>query len=293
MAELVVRSEQRCHGGTIGFYSHASTSTGTEMRFAVYLPPGAETGRLPVLYYLAGLTCTEETFMIKAGALPLAAAAGIILVAPDTSPRGVELPGDREHWDFGIGAGFYVDATEAPWAQHYRMYSYVVDELPAIIEARFPAGPRRGIFGHSMGGHGALVIALRNPARYHSVSAFAPIANPMAVPWGQKAFGRYLGPDRARWEAYDASALLGRTAGDRDILVDQGLADQFLERELHPEALEAAARASGGRVAVRRHAGYDHSYWFIQTFIADHIAWHRERLHDAGAAPRASRGPAS
>jgi S-formylglutathione hydrolase len=293
MAELVVRSEQRCHGGTIGFYSHASTSTGTEMRFAVYLPPGAETGRLPVLYYLAGLTCTEETFMIKAGALPLAAAAGIILVAPDTSPRGVELPGDREHWDFGIGAGFYVDATEPPWAQHYRMYSYVVDELPAIVEARFPAGPRRGIFGHSMGGHGALVVALRNPARYHSVSAFAPIANPMAVPWGHKAFGRYLGSDRARWEAYDASALLRRAPGDRDILVDQGLADQFLERELHPEALEAAAHASGGRVTVRRHAGYDHSYWFIQTFIADHIAWHRERLHDAGAAPRASRGTAS
>jgi len=293
MTELVVRSEQRCHGGTIGFYSHASSSTGTEMRFAVYLPPGAETGRLPVLYYLAGLTCTEETFMIKAGALPLAAAAGIILVAPDTSPRGVELPGDREHWDFGVGAGFYVDATESPWAQHYRMYSYVVDELPAIVEARFPAGPRRGIFGHSMGGHGALVVALRNPARYQSVSAFAPIANPMAVPWGEKAFGRYLGPDRARWEAYDASALLRRAPGERDILVDQGLADQFLERELHPEALEAAARASGGRVTVRRHAGYDHSYWFIQTFIADHIAWHRERLHDAGTAPRASRGTAS
>jgi S-formylglutathione hydrolase len=293
MAELVVRSEQRCHGGTIGFYSHASTSTGTEMRFAVYLPPGADSGRLPVLYYLAGLTCSEETFMIKAGALPLAASAGIILVAPDTSPRGVELPGDREHWDFGIGAGFYVDATEAPWAQHYRMYSYVVDELPAIIEARFPAGARRGIFGHSMGGHGALVVALRNPARYQSVSAFAPIANPIAVPWGQKAFGRYLGADRARWEAYDASVLLRRAPGGGEILVDQGTSDQFLERELHPEALEAAAHASGGRVTVRRHAGYDHSYWFIQTFIADHIAWHRERLHDAGTAPRASRGTAS
>jgi S-formylglutathione hydrolase len=293
MAELVVRSEQRCHGGTIGFYSHASTSTGTEMRFAVYLPPGADSGRLPVLYYLAGLTCSEETFMIKAGALALAASAGIILVAPDTSPRGVELPGDREHWDFGIGAGFYVDATEAPWAKHYRMYSYVVDELPAIIEARFPAGARRGIFGHSMGGHGALVVALRNPARYQSVSAFAPIANPIAVPWGQKAFGRYLGADRARWEAYDASVLLRRAPGDGEILVDQGTSDQFLERELHPEALEAAAHASGGRVTVRRHAGYDHSYWFIQTFIADHIAWHRERLHDAGTAPRASRGTAS
>lgn len=293
MAELVVRSEQRCHGGTIGFYSHASTSTGTEMRFAVYLPPGADSGRLPVLYYLAGLTCTEETFMIKAGALPLAAAAGIILVAPDTSPRGVELPGDREHWDFGIGAGFYVDATESPWAKHYRMYSYVVDELPAIVEARFPAGSRRGIFGHSMGGHGALVVALRNPARYQSVSAFAPIANPMAVPWGQKAFGRYLGPDRTRWEAYDASVLLPGAPGDCEILIDQGTSDQFLERELHPEALEAAARDWGGHVTVRRHAGYDHSYWFIQTFIADHIAWHRERLHDAGSAPRASRGTAS
>ena len=293
MAELVVRSEQRCHGGTIGFYSHASTSTGTEMRFAVYLPPGAETGRLPVLYYLAGLTCTEDTFMIKAGALGLAAGSGIILVAPDTSPRGIELPGDREHWDFGVGAGFYVDATESPWAKHYRMYSYVVDELPAIIEARFPAGARRGIFGHSMGGHGALVVALRNPARYQSVSAFAPIANPMAVPWGQKAFGRYLGADRARWEAYDASVLLRRAPGDCEIFVDQGTSDQFLERELHPEALEAAAQASGGRVTVRRHPGYDHSYWFIQTFIADHIAWHRERLHDAGTAPRASRGTAS
>ena len=293
MAELVVRSEQRCHGGTIGFYSHASTSTGTEMRFAVYLPPGAETGRLPVLYYLAGLTCTEETFVIKAGALALAASAGMILVAPDTSPRGVELPGDREHWDFGIGAGFYVDATESPWAKHYRMYSYVVDELPAIIEARFPASERRGIFGHSMGGHGALVVALRNPARYQSVSAFAPIANPMAVPWGQKAFGGYLGADRSRWEAYDASALLRAAPRGCEILVDQGVADQFLERELHPEALEEAARASGARLIVRRHPGYDHSYWFIQTFIADHIAWHRERLHDAGSAPRAARGGAA
>jgi S-formylglutathione hydrolase len=276
--EITVASEKRCYGGTIGFYSHASTATGTEMKFAVYVPPAAEGARLPVLYYLAGLTCTEETFMIKAGALELAARAGIILVAPDTSPRGIELPGDRESWDFGVGAGFYVDATESPWAPHYRMYSYVVDELPAIVEARFPASDRRGIFGHSMGGHGALVIALRNPARYHSVSAFAPIANPMAVPWGQKAFGRYLGADRTRWEAYDASVLLRRAPSGREILVDQGLADQFLERELHPEALEVAASGAGHRVTVRRHAGYDHSYWFIQTFIADHMAWHRDRL---------------
>jgi S-formylglutathione hydrolase len=279
--KVTVASEKRCHGGTIGFYSHASTATGTEMKFAVYVPPSAERARLPVLYYLAGLTCTEETFMIKAGALELAARAGIILVAPDTSPRGIELPGDRESWDFGVGAGFYVDATESPWAPHYRMYSYVVDELPAIVEARFPASERRGIFGHSMGGHGALVIALRNPERYQSVSAFAPIANPMAVPWGQKAFGRYLGADRARWEAYDASVLLRRAPSGREILVDQGLADQFLERELHPEALEVAASGAGHRVTVRRHAGYDHSYWFIQTFIAEHIAWHRDRLGTA------------
>ncbi len=278
MAELTVRSEQRCHGGTIGFYSHASASTGTEMRFAVYVPPGAAGARYPVLYYLAGLTCTEETFMIKAGALPLAASAGVMIVTLDTSPRGVELPGDREHWDFGVGAGFYVDATEPPWAQHYRMYSYVVDELPAIVEANFPATARRGIFGHSMGGHGALVIALRNPARYHSVSAFAPIANPIAVPWGQKAFSRYLGADRTRWEAYDASVLLQRAPSRRELLVDQGLTDQFLENQLHPEALEAAARASDQRLTLRRHAAYDHSYWFIQTFIADHVAWHRDRL---------------
>jgi len=278
MAELTVRSEQRCHGGTIGFYSHASASTGTEMRFAVYVPPGAAGPRYPVLYYLAGLTCTEETFMIKAGALPLAASAGVMLVTLDTSPRGVELPGDRETWDFGVGAGFYVDATESPWAQHYRMYSYVVDELPAIIETNFPATTRRGVFGHSMGGHGALVIALRNPARYHSVSAFAPIANPIAVPWGEKAFSRYLGADRTRWEAYDASVLLQRAPGGRELLVDQGLTDQFLENQLHPEALEAAARASDQRLTLRRHAGYDHSYWFIQTFIADHIAWHRDQL---------------
>jgi S-formylglutathione hydrolase len=280
MAEITVRSEQRCHGGVMGFYSHASSSTGTEMRFAVYVPPNPEGARLPVLYYLAGLTCTEETFMIKAGAQRFAAAAGIILVAPDTSPRGIELPGDREQWDFGVGAGFYVDATVPPWSQHYRMYSYVVDELPAVVEARFPASSRRGIFGHSMGGHGALVIALRDPARYHSVSAFAPIANPMAVPWGEKAFSRYLGADRTLWEAYDASVLLRRAPRGREILVDQGAADQFLDSQLRPGELEAAAGAAGHHLTLRHHAGYDHSYWFIQTFVADHVAWHRERLRD-------------
>ena len=279
---ITTRSEQRCFGGTIGFYSHASTATGTEMRFAVYVPPHTNGARLPVLYYLAGLTCTEETFMIKAGALRLAASHGLILVAPDTSPRGLDLPGDSASWDFGVGAGFYVDATEAPWAPHYRMYSYVVDELPAVIASRFPASDRRGVFGHSMGGHGALVIALRNPARYHSVSAFAPIAAPMVVPWGEKAFSGYLGRDRARWEAYDASVLLGRAPFPHDLLVDPGLADQFLTTQLRPEALEAAAARAGQQLTLRRHAAYDHSYWFIQSFVEDHLAWHAERLHRAG-----------
>ena len=279
---LTTRSEQRCFDGTIGFYSHAATTTGSEMRFAVYVPPHVDGARLPVLYYLAGLTCTEETFMIKAGALRLAASHGLILVAPDTSPRGLDLPGDAASWDFGVGAGFYVDATEPPWAPHYRMYSYVVDELPAVVASRFPASDRRGIFGHSMGGHGALVIALRNPTRYHSVSAFAPIAAPMAVPWGEKAFTGYLGRDRARWEDYDASVLLGRAPYPHDLLVDQGLADPFLTTQLRPEALETAALRAGQRLTLRRHAAYDHSYWFIQSFVGDHLAWHADRLHRAG-----------
>ncbi len=275
---ITKKSAQACFGGTMGFYSHASRATGTEMRFGVYVPPHAAGAKLPVLYYLAGLTCTEETFAIKAGAQRLAATHGLVLVTPDTSPRGLDLPGDAEAWDFGVGAGFYVDATEAPWAANYRMYSYVVDELPALVEAHFPVDDRRGIFGHSMGGHGALVIAQRNPSRYRSVSAFAPICNPGAVPWGEKALGRYLGKDRATWEAYDASALMRKAPFPGEILVDQGLDDPFLTRELHPEALEAAAAASGQRLTLRRHAGYDHSYWFIQTFVADHLAWHAERL---------------
>ncbi|MFT3774920.1 MAG: S-formylglutathione hydrolase [Minicystis sp.] len=275
---ITKRSAQACFGGTMGFYTHASRETGTEMRFGVYVPPHEAGAKLPALYYLAGLTCTEETFAIKAGAQRLAAAHGLVLVTLDTSPRGLDLPGDAEHWDFGVGAGFYVDATEAPWATNYRMYSYVVDELPQVIEAHFPVSDRRGIFGHSMGGHGALVIALRNPSRYRSVSAFAPISNPMEVPWGQKAFSRYLGADRAAWAAYDASARMRETPFPGEILVDQGLEDQFLARELHPESLEAAAAVSGQRLTLRRHAGYDHSYWFIQTFVADHLAWHAERL---------------
>lgn len=278
MTAIKTRSAQRCFGGTQGFYAHASSATGTEMKFGVYVPPHAEGARLPALYYLAGLTCTEETFAIKAGAQRLAAELGLVLITLDTSPRGLELPGDSASWDFGVGAGFYLDATEAPWAANYRMYSYVVDELPQLIEASFPVDDRRGIFGHSMGGHGALVIALRNPTRYRSVSAFAPIANPIAVPWGEKAFGNYLGADRARWEAYDASLLLARAPYAHDLLVDQGLDDQFLASQLHPEALEAAASQAHQRLTLRRHAGYDHSYWFIQSFVGDHLAWHAERL---------------
>lgn len=276
---LQTRSEQACFGGRLGFYAHASASTGTDMRFAVYQPPQAAGGPVPALYYLAGLTCTEETFVIKAGAQRLAAELGLMLVACDTSPRGLDLPGDAESWDFGVGAGFYLDATAAPWSRHYRMSAYVNDELPALIEAHFPARTdRRGIFGHSMGGHGALVAALRQPQRWASVSAFAPIANPAAVPWGEKAFGNYLGPDRQAWAQWDASLLMRQRAYPGTILVDQGLDDQFLAGQLHPEALEAAAAESGQALRLRRHAGYDHSYWFIQSFVDDHLRHHAATL---------------
>ena len=276
---LTIRSEHACFGGTIGFYSHESDEIGAEMKVSVYVPPKPEGRRLPVLYFLAGLTCTEETFMIKAGALRLAAELGLILVAPDTSPRGLGLPGEDDDWDFGSGAGFYLDAEVEPWDRNYRMFSYVTKELPALVEARFPAdGARKGIFGHSMGGHGALVAALKVPGAYRSVSAFAPIANPVAVPWGLKAFGGYLGSDRARWADWDASLLMRKAPFAGDILVDQGLKDQFLENQLRPDALEAAARESGQSLVLRRHEGYDHSYWFIQSFIEDHLRWHAERL---------------
>ena len=274
-----IRAEQRCFDGTIGFYSHESAETRTRMNFSVFVPPQAKAAPVAALYYLSGLTCTEETFVIKAGALRLAAECGLLLVAPDTSPRGLGLPGEDDDWDFGTGAGFYIDAEAEPWRQHYRMYSYVVRELPALIEAKFPArADRRGIFGHSMGGHGALVIALKNPEAYQSVSAFAPISNPAAVPWGQKAFTNYLGSDRAHWRSWDASLLMREHPYPGEILVDQGLADQFLEKELHPDALEESARVSGQRLTLRRHQGYDHSYWFIQTFIEDHLKWHASRL---------------
>lgn len=263
----------------MAFYEHASAATGTAMRFGIFLPQQVARGKCPALYYLAGLTCTEETFAIKAGAQRFAAEHGLVLVCPDTSPRGLGLPGETEAWDFGEGAGFYLDATEAPWAGHYRMAQYVTQELVALVEAEFPvSGERRGVFGHSMGGHGALVTALREPSRWHSVSAFAPICNPVAVPWGQKAFPRYLGADEKAWGEWDASVLMRRRAYPGPILVDQGLADQFLATQLKPEALEAAASVSEQKLVVRRHEGYDHSYWFIQSFMGDHIAHHATQL---------------
>jgi S-formylglutathione hydrolase len=277
---IETRSEHRCFGGWQGFYSHASTTIGSTMNFSVFVPPQAERAPVPALFFLAGLTCSEETFMIKAGAQRLAAELGLMLVACDTSPRGLNLPGDADSWDVGVAAGFYLDATQPPWAAHYRMGSYVNVELPAVIEAHFPAVKNiRGIFGHSMGGHGALVTALRHPERWYSVSAFAPISNPSNTPWGEKAFGRYLGADRAAWAEWDASLLLRHRAHPAPILVDQGLQDQFLAQQLAPESLQAAAAVSGQVLTVRLHEGYDHSYWFIQSFIADHLHHHARQLY--------------
>ncbi|HZF15125.1 MAG TPA: S-formylglutathione hydrolase [Steroidobacteraceae bacterium] len=275
---LETLSRHRAFGGAVGFYRHAAATTACAMRFSVFAPPQAERGPVPVLYYLAGLTCTEETFMIKAGAQRLAAELGLMLVAPDTSPRGVPLPGDSESWDFGVGAGFYLDATQEPWSKHYRMYSYVTEELPAVIAANFPADAKRqGIFGHSMGGHGALTIGLRLHDRYRSISAFAPIVAPMDVPWGQKAFTNYLGGDRSAWKQFDATTLmLEQEDGAKRprILIDQGLADQFLASQLQPERFEEACAQVGQPLTLRRHEGYDHGYYFISTFIEDHLRHH-------------------
>jgi S-formylglutathione hydrolase len=279
MPELL--SEHACFGGVQRFYRFDSAAIGLPMRFSVYLPPGADGQRLPVLFYLAGLTCTEETFVTKAGAQRIAAELGIILVAPDTSPRGAGVPGEADSWDFGVGAGFYVDATEEPWSRHYRMYSHIL-ELRELVLAELPADPARvGIFGHSMGGHGALMLALRNPDLFRSVSAFAPIAAPARCPWGRKAFGGYLGPDESAWRAYDATELMahaGRALFPNGILIDQGLADKFLAEQLYPETFEDACRATGQPLELRRHAGYDHGYYFISTFVEDHLRFHAERL---------------
>jgi S-formylglutathione hydrolase len=274
-------SEHACFGGVQRFYRFDSSTIGLPMRFSVYLPPGAEGKRLPVLFYLAGLTCTEETFMIKAGAQRVAAQEGLILVTPDTSPRGAGVPGEADNWDFGVGAGFYVDATQAPWAERYRMYSHIL-ELRELVLATLPADPARvGVFGHSMGGHGALMMALRNPDLFRSVSAFAPIAAPMRCPWGQKAFGGYLGADQAAWRQYDASELMAAMDAapfPGGILIDQGLADKFLAEQLHPEAFEEACARAGQPLTLRRHEGYDHGYYFISTFMDDHLRHHARIL---------------
>ncbi len=273
-------STQKCFGGMQGVYRHEAKETGCTMRFAVFLPPQAAAGTVPALYYLAGLTCTEENFTVKAGAQRVAAELGIALIAPDTSPRGLGYPGEDDAYDFGTGAGFYVDATETPWRDGYRMYYYITKELPALINASFPVDPARvGIFGHSMGGHGALTIALKNPGAYRSVSAFAPIVSPMRCPWGEKALTGYLGVDRANWRAYDATALIeDRGWAGPAILVDQGTADPFLERELKPELLREACAAKGVKLDLRMQEGYDHSYFFIATFVEDHLRHHARHL---------------
>ena len=278
MLELI--SEHACFGGVQRFYRHHAAAIGLPMRFSVFIPPAAPGASLPAMFYLAGLTCNEETFMTKAGAQRVAAREGLMLIAPDTSPRGANIAGESDAWDFGVGAGFYVDATEQPWQGHYRMFSYIA-ELHALVVAELNADPQRiGIFGHSMGGHGALVLALRRPDLFRSVSAFAPIAAPSRCPWGEKAFGNYLGADRAAWAQYDASALMAQQHAPfaQGILIDQGLADKFLEEQLHPDLFEAACAQAGQRVEIRRHAGYDHGYYFISTFMEDHLRFHRQNL---------------
>jgi len=272
-------SEQRCFDGIQGRYRHRSEACAGTMHFSVYQPPQAARGPVPTLYFLAGLTCTDETFMIKAGAQRVAAELGLMLVTPDTSPRETGLAGIADDWEFGEGAGFYLDATQPPYARCFRMHDYVARELPALVESRFGADPsRRAIAGHSMGGHGALVLALHHPDRYRSVSALAPIVAPSQVPWGHKAFSRYLGEDRAAWRDHDATALLGRGRFPDTILIDQGENDRFLAEQLRPELFEAACAEHGQPLRLRRHPGYDHSYWFIASFIADHLRHHAQAL---------------
>ncbi|KQQ40190.1 S-formylglutathione hydrolase [Duganella sp. Leaf126] len=281
MLELL--SEHACFGGVQRFYRHPSREIGLPMRFSVFIPAHPDGQRLPALFYLAGLTCNEETFMTKAGAQRHAAEAGLILIAPDTSPRGADVPGETDSWDFGVGAGFYLDATRPAWARHYRMESYI-HELRALVVAELPVdGDRVGIFGHSMGGHGALTLALKNPQAFRSVSAFAPIAAPIKSPWGKKAFTGYLGDNQETWEPYDASVLMARlqTPFPAGILIDQGLGDKFLAEQLYPEVFEAACRNAAQPLELRRHPGYDHGYYFITTFIADHIRFHARNLTES------------
>ncbi len=272
-----VRAQHRVHGGTLRYCEHASAATQTQMRFSVFTPPGE--GPFAYLIWLSGLTCTEDNFTTKAGAYGHATTHNVAIVAPDTSPRGDGVT-DDPGYDLGQGAGFYIDATQAPWAQHFKMESYVTRDLIAAVEGAFPLKPQRSIFGHSMGGHGALTLAMKHPSLFKSVSAFAPIASPTRCPWGEKAFSAYLGADRERWKAHDAALLMqvGKAEPFDDILVDQGLADQFLQNQLKPELLEEAAQASRQKLTLRRHEGYDHSYFFMASVVGDHIAFHAARL---------------
>jgi S-formylglutathione hydrolase len=279
-ATIKTVAQNRCFGGVQGVYSHDARETRCVMRFGVYLPPQAEAGRVPALYWLSGLTCTEENFIVKAGAQRVAAELGLAIVVPDTSPRGLDIAHEADSYDFGLGAGFYVDATREPWSSAYRMYSYVTNELPALVADAFPIDADRvGIFGHSMGGHGALTIALKNPGIYKSVSAFAPIASPMRCPWGEKALSGYLGDDKSRWREYDATALIeDRGWAGPTIVVDQGTSDQFLDTQLKPGLLQQACERKGVALDLRMRNGYDHSYFFIATFIADHLRFHAGHL---------------
>lgn len=273
-------SQNKCFGGTQFVYEHASTETGTSMRFGVFLPPQANTKKIPALYWLSGLTCTEENFIVKAGAQRVAAELGVAIIAPDTSPRGLGYEGEDDSYDFGTGAGFYLDATEAPWRAGYRMYSYVSQELPALINENFPVdASKAGIFGHSMGGHGALTIGIKNPSRFKTISAFAPICAPSQVPWGEKVFTNYLGSDRATWSAYDATDLIN-TMGwhGAPLLIDQGTSDQFLAEQLKPEIFQAACRKAKVPLELRMQDGYDHSYFFMATFMEDHLRFHAGHL---------------
>lgn len=283
MINLNLVSESKCFDGKLGFYTHFSPTCNSEMRFAIYQPPQANQKPLPVLYFLSGLTCKEDNFMIKAGAQRWASEYGLILVAPDTSPRNTGIAGENDEWDIGTGAGFYVDATEIPWRSHYQMYSYIVEELPIIINNNFPTQPhQQSIFGHSMGGHGALVCAMRNPQLYKSVSAFAPIVAPMSCNSGQKAFGLYLGSNQKSWRAYDASELVKEVGYHSTILIDQGTADQFLRTELLTDVFDEACTEVNQSLKLRYQSGYDHSYYFISTFIADHIIHHAKAFEDKG-----------
>ena len=277
---LEILSSSRCFDGRQLYCRHQSAQTGTPMRFAAYLPPAAEQGKVPVVWFLAGLTCTEDNFTVKAGAQRVASELGVMLIAPDTSPRGEGVPDDAEAaYDFGLGAGFYLDASQAPWSANYRMRSYIEQELPSLIAAELPADMgRQSLMGHSMGGHGALTIGLRNPVRFKAVSAFAPIVSAMNCPWGQKALSGYLGPDRKLWRQYDACALIEDGARLPEILVDQGSADPYLEKELKPHLLAEACAAAGIPLRLRMREGYDHSYFFISSFIEDQLRWHAERL---------------